>query len=93
MTLTCPSCHRTLERRAYLCVERGGDEYVYSWFLCETCGAYAREVYIDRFMGSTHAEVRSGIPRDEGDAEVKRLRECATPDDKRCDCPVHRERC
>jgi len=67
-----------------------GDEYIESYFLCSRCGVYTVEIYHDRFLGEDSVSVRGPVPRAEGDAKVKLIKQCSRPWDKRCRCEAHR---
>jgi hypothetical protein len=67
-----------------------GDEYIESYFFCAKCGVYTVEVYHDRFLGEESVSVQGPVPKAEGDAKVKLIRQCSEPWNKKCRCPAHR---
>lgn len=88
--LDCLSCKTSLPRKAFISVMVMGDEYIHSFFLCDTCNEYTVEIYHDRFMGEDSASVHRRS-RAEGDRLVKVIDACPTPEDKMCGCAAHRE--
>lgn len=67
-----------------------GDEYTESWFRCGRCDVYTVEIYRDRFDGEGSSSLRGPVPAAEGDAQVRLVRGCPEPWDKRCRCAAHR---
>ena len=66
-----------------------GDEYIDSYYYCETCQVYTVEEYFDRFLGDGDARVRGPFTKEEGDAQVALIRQCDEPWNKKCRCPAH----
>jgi len=67
-----------------------GDEYIYSYFRCPSCGMYAAERYLDRFMGDSEIALMKPIPEDEGERIIELIQGCAHPNDKFCQCESHK---
>jgi hypothetical protein len=67
-----------------------GDEQIESYFFCHQCGVYTVEVYCDRFLGEEEVSARGPISKQEGDAKVALIGECAEPWNKKCRCAAHR---
>jgi hypothetical protein len=97
MLVKCTQCGRVLARQdvwspiASMSGSIMGDEHIESWFYCNRCGVYTVETYHDRFLGEDEITVRGPIPKEKGDAQVKLIRKCGRPSDKRCRCKAHRE--
>lgn len=68
-----------------------GDEYIESYFFCESCGTYTVEIYHDRFLGDSTVFIRGPVPKAEGDAKVQLIGRCPEPWDKKCRCTAHME--
>jgi hypothetical protein len=68
-----------------------GDEYIESFFFCDSCRVYTVEIYHDRFMGEEHIFFRGPVSQRDGDAQVAIIRRCDRPWDKKCRCAAHRE--
>lgn len=69
-----------------------GDEYIDALFFCDKCQVYTKEVTRDRFCGPETSDVRGDpISKAEGDAQVKLIKKCTRPWDKKCRCPAHKE--
>jgi hypothetical protein len=66
-----------------------GDEYIESYFFCKPCGVYTVEVYHDRFCDEGSASVQGPLSKEDGDAKVALIKQCAEPWDKKCRCPAH----
>lgn len=93
----CSTCGRELEVAGEDCcvasISGGimGDEYIESFFFCDTCNVYTVEVYHDRFLGEGEVYIRGPVERTDGDAKVALIRRCERPWDKKCRCPAHME--
>ena len=66
-----------------------GDEYTESYYFCEDCQVYTVKIYHDRFSGDEEISDRGPLTKKEGDEEVKLIRRCSTPWDKKCRCEAH----
>lgn len=92
--MTCTGCKADLgdfqKRRTYLCISTQGDERVMSWWLCEACGVYTMEEYVDRFVGESYANVFGPLSREESDDAVERIARCPRRNDKWCACETHK---
>jgi len=93
--MNCAGCQHNVggvaARDAFICVEKAGDEYIYSYWRCDSCGFYTCETYHDRFMGSESVTIDPPIDSAEGTQILTLIRQCPKPNDKRCGCPVHRK--
>ena len=67
-----------------------GDEYIESYYFCTDCDVYTVEVYHDRFSGEDTVATRGPVPKEEGDAKVELIKQCAKPWNKKCRCKAHR---
>ena len=67
-----------------------GDEYIESYFFCNTCGVYTVEIYHDRFQGEDEISIRGPVSKSEGDEKVKLIQQCPETWDKKCRCEAHR---
>lgn len=89
--MNCVRCAKGLPRAlAGISIFVIGDEYIYSYFWCDACGAYSVEGYHDRFMGDSEVFALPAVSREEGDRAVALIRACPNPHDKWCDCASHR---
>lgn len=66
-----------------------GDEYTESFYFCEDCQVYTVEICHDRFLGEEDISFRGPVAKADGDDEVKLIKQCATPWNKKCRCPAH----
>ncbi len=66
-----------------------GDEYTDSYYFCSECGVYTVEAYRDRFLGEAEVSTRGPVPRGEGEAKVRLIKQCDQPWDKNCRCAAH----
>ena len=66
-----------------------GDEYTESFYFCEDCQVYTVEVSHDRFCGDEDVSYRGPLTKNEGDNDVKLIRQCSTPWNKKCRCAAH----
>ena len=91
----CTKCNREMDGKnpqEHLASMSGsimGDECIESYYLCPDCGVYTVEVYWDMFSGDETVSLRGPVAREEGDAKVALIRQCAEPWDKKCRCPAH----
>jgi hypothetical protein len=53
-----------------------GDEYIYSYWFCETCDMYTVESYHDRFMGDDEVTLLPPVSKEVGDRCVELVRAC-----------------
>jgi hypothetical protein len=91
MPVNCLRCGASLAKPvAGISICPRGDEIICSFYLCEHCDLWTVERYTDEFLGDSYADCEGPYPRAYGDAEVAKIRSCATPHDKMCDCAVHR---
>lgn len=92
--MECGKCNSDLgdakARKAFICMEVMGDEYIYSYWQCDACGFYTLETFRDRIMGTEIITKGGPIDREEGDAVVARIKQCPDPGNKRCMCRTHR---
>ena len=93
--MKCSNCQKDVgdirARSAFICVEVAGDEYIYSYLLCDACGFYNLETYRDRFMGEEDVRISAPIELEEGAALVEFIRKCKKPNNKKCKCIAHRQ--
>ena len=90
LKIPCGTCGETLSQcLGGISILVMGDEYIYSYFLCEACNEYTAESYRDRFMGGSFIGHEPHISRDEGDQIIKAIKACPKPSDKFCQCPSH----
>jgi hypothetical protein len=61
-----------------------GDEYTESHFFCNTCSAYANEVYRDRFLGERESFINGPLSHAEGDGQVEIIRACPESWSEKC---------
>jgi len=92
--MQCTKCGGDLgdyeDRAAVICTVTAGDEYIYSYWHCGSCGFYTLETCRDRFIGSPIVTVDAPIEPKDGDALVAMIAECPNPSDKWCKCESHR---
>jgi hypothetical protein len=67
-----------------------GDEYTESFFFCKDCQVYTVIIVHDRFCGEEDVSYRGPLTKKEGDEDVKLIKQCSTPWDKKCRCEAHR---
>ena len=68
-----------------------GDEYIESWYFCDTCKVWTVEIYHDRFCGEDSISYRGPVPEAAGRQQVAIIRRCDEPWSKRCRCDAHHE--
>jgi hypothetical protein len=91
----CSRCSRVFdirnesEFRASISGSIAGDECIESYYYCDSCGVYTKEIFWDRFMGEESVYVQGPIDKADGDANVTLIGKCSEPWDKRCRCPAH----
>jgi hypothetical protein len=92
--LPCTGCQKILgdhsRRPGSLCLLAQGDERILSWWLCEACGVYTRREYVDSFHGDSEVHRYGPFSKEVGDADLQRVANCPTPDEKYCKCETHR---
>lgn len=89
--VTCLKCATTLTKStAGISTCPRGDEIIYSYLLCPACDHWTVEEYHDEFMGEDWVRTAGPYPRESGERDVAKIRQCPTPHDKMCDCEVHR---
>jgi hypothetical protein len=88
--LSCALCKKDLDPPA-ASMSGGvmGDEYIETWYFCETCGVYTKEVYHDRFCGEPNVLISGPVAKADGDAQVALIRSCSRTWDKSCRCESH----
>nr|AIF06758.1 hypothetical protein [uncultured marine group II/III euryarchaeote KM3_195_B08] len=91
MKRKCENCKKILERNAFISIEKGGDERIYSYFFCTECDKYTVELFRDLFV--TGGSEISTFQRDkeEGNKEVLLILDCPSPEDKNCKCSTHKD--
>ena len=67
-----------------------GDEYIETFYFCNACGVYTVEIYHDRFSGEDSVALRGPVAKAEGDKQVRLIRQCKEPWNKKCRCKAHR---
>ena len=68
-----------------------GDEYSDSFYFCDKCQVYTKEVTHDRFCGPETSDTSGPISKEKGDALVKLIKNCKEPWNKKCRCSAHKE--
>lgn len=76
--------------RAAISIFVMGDEYIYSYYYCDSCAHYTVEAYHDRFLGEDEVSFLPAVDKDLGDYAVELIQACPRPGNKNCDCPSHR---
>jgi hypothetical protein len=66
-----------------------GDECIESYYYCEGCGVYTKEIFFDRFLGGESIYIQGPIQKPDGDARVALINNCPEPWNKRCRCAAH----
>ena len=93
--MNCCNCGENLgeiqDKDASIAILVMGDEYIYSYFRCGSCGMFACERYLDRFMGGSEAVWMPPIPGAEGEKILELIRACPRPSDKFCECDSHQK--
>jgi hypothetical protein len=94
--IACTKCGADLggfkKKAASITLRPMGMEETRSFFLCKACDVYTAHVCIEpAWEGGDTIYTRGPIARDKGDKIVARIKECGSPDNKSCQCPVHRE--
>ena len=67
-----------------------GDEYIESYYFCDTCGVHTVEVYYDRFLGEGAAFIKGPLSKAEGDKKVRLIGACPELWNKERRCNAHR---
>ncbi len=67
-----------------------GDEYIESFYFCDRCQVYTVEAVHDRFLGEEEVTSRGPVPKSEGEAKIKLIKQCPQPWNKKCRCEAHR---
>jgi hypothetical protein len=90
-TVKCPACGAdSAELVASICANVLGDEYTDSCFQCRECQQYCLESCRERFSGAESVAllpIEATIAQD----KIERIRACATPMNKHCQCPAHQQ--
>ena len=91
--VTCRQCGREFAKEepsvASISGSILGDECIESYFLCTQCGFYTVEVFWDLFSGEESVSTRGPLSREEGEEQVRVIRRCAEPWNKKCRCDAH----
>ena len=91
--MKCLHCQRPFPRRvkaeAGIAILVQGDEYYYSYWLCDACDHYTVKSYHDRFAGDDEVSFLPPVSREVGDRAVELIAACPDPNDKFCDCESH----
>lgn len=66
-----------------------GDEYIYTYVRCSSCGEYTVEAYHDRFMGEDDVTTFT-VSRETGEKAIELIKACPAPYDKWCECDSHK---
>jgi hypothetical protein len=66
-----------------------GDECIETYYYCDRCGVYTKEVFWDFFSGEEAASEQGPIKKEDGDAMVALIKGCAKPWNKKCRCTTH----
>ncbi|MCU0861567.1 MAG: hypothetical protein MUE65_04535 [Methanomassiliicoccales archaeon] len=91
----CSQCHKEFdpandkEWKASISGSILGDECTETYYYCDECGVYTKEVSWDLFSGEESASEYGPILRADGDAKVALIRSCDSPWNKKCRCAAH----
>jgi hypothetical protein len=77
------------EFRASISGSIAGDECIESYYYCDLCGVYTKEIFFDRFFGDEAVYVQGPINKADGDAKVALINSCLEPWNKKCRCGAH----
>ena len=94
--MKCSKCEKEFDRQrgegAVASISGGimGDEYIESFYFCSVCQVYTVEIYHDRFLGEEEISIRGPVPKSEGESQIKLIKQCSRPWDKKCRCEAHR---
>ncbi len=91
MQRKCQSCGKTLERSAFISIEKGGDERIYSYFFCTECNNYTIEVFHDQFITGDADISTFQKDKEEGNKDLLFIKDCPSPEKKNCKCKTHKE--
>ena len=89
----CLACKKVLDdrhKKAGISISVMGDEYTYTYYLCDDCNKYTVEAFRDRFLGEDSVSSMGPFDRPTGDDGVRLIKACKTPYDKHCECPSHK---
>ena len=90
--MLCLTCKKELNAAdnpgAGISISVMGDEYIYTYFYCDTCRSYTVESYYDRFLGEAEISFFS-VSKETGERAIELIRACPDPFDKNCTCPSH----
>jgi hypothetical protein len=88
--MDCAACHQPLGKaEAAIAIFVMGDEYIYSYFACRSCGSWTVRSYHDRFLGDDSVDVLGPFPAAVGERAVALVRACPAPMSKGCECASH----
>ncbi len=91
----CQSCNSDLggaeARVGFICAEVMGDEYIESYWFCESCGLYMTGNLRDPFHGEISERGGGQLSKEKGDRLIDQIRKCPDPSDERCQCAAHQE--
>jgi hypothetical protein len=69
-----------------------GDEYIHSFYFCDSCDVYTEQTWRDVFTtGEDQITVSGPLSRAEGEAKIAVIRRCKEPWNERCRCDAHQE--
>jgi len=91
--MNCIQCNRVFSPEDCVASISGsilGDECTESYFFCDRCGVYTKEIFWDCFSGEESASVSGPIAKQDGDANVELIGNCSEPWNKKCRCEAHR---
>jgi hypothetical protein len=93
--ILCKKCSAVVpqeNRAASIAISVGADEYIYSYWRCNTCSFYTLRSFHDPFMGADAEVVLLGaVPKEAGEKIVALIEGCPAPMDKSCDCESHQK--
>ena len=76
----CSQCGKELNKPV-ISISGGimGDEYIDSYYFCNQCRVYTTESVHDQFCGEESLSTSGPLPKAEGDAKVKLIKNCPSP--------------
>ena len=88
--MQCLECEEEIPKGvASIATIAAGIEYVHSYWFCTACNLYTRSTYKDNWSGDADIFGET-MSREVGDSKVATIRDCPSPRDKFCLCPVHK---
>ena len=91
--MNCSKCSRAFLPEDCLASISGsilGDECIESYYYCDPCGVYTKEVFFDCFSGEESSSMHGPIEKAVGDAKIALIKCCIEPWNKKCRCAAHR---